>query len=150
MRRADQIGGVLLLMFGAGYAAVARGYPYSTPYGPGSGFMPLWLGVGMLVLALLLLIGASRRGAADGSWLPDRTGLFKLAITLLATVLFVALMDQVGMILGSALFLVGILRFSERYPWGQVLAIAAGVGTMNYLVFTYWLRVPFPVGILGF
>jgi hypothetical protein len=30
-----------------------------------------------------------------------------------------------------------------------VLGVAAAAAAANYLVFTYWLRVPFPTGILG-
>ena len=28
--------------------------------------------------------------------------------------------------------------------------IAVAAAAANYLVFTYWLRVPFPTGVLGF
>jgi hypothetical protein len=62
----------------------------------------------------------------------------------------VAALPVVGMISGTALFLVGVLRFLERYPWRHSVGIAAATTLANYLVFTYWLRVPFPVSILGF
>jgi hypothetical protein len=41
MRRADQVSGALLLVFAVGFVAGAREYPYWTPNGPGSGFLPL-------------------------------------------------------------------------------------------------------------
>jgi hypothetical protein len=28
--------------------------------------------------------------------------------------------------------------------------VSLAVATVNYLIFTYWLRVPMPVGMLGF
>ena len=151
MRRADQIGGLVLLLFAVGYAAGAlREYTYWGPNGPGSGFLPFWLGLAMAILAFLLFVGASRRGAPDGRWLPEGAGLKKLYVVVGATAVFVAALNVVGMILGSALFLVGILRFLERYPWHHTVGIAAGTAVLNYLVFTYWLRVPLPVGVLGF
>ena len=62
----------------------------------------------------------------------------------------VALLKVVGMAVGTVLFLVVILRMVEGMAWRTVLAISLGAAAFNYLVFTYWLRVPFPVGVLGF
>lgn len=151
MRRADQVAGLSLLVLALGYSGVAlRRYPYWGDTGPGSGFLPVWLGGAMGALALLLLIGASRPGAPDARWLPEGYGLVKLGVVLGAAALFVALLKVVGMILGTALLLVGILRFLEGYPWRHTLGITVAVALLNYLVFTYWLRVPFPTSILGF
>ena len=150
MRRADQVGGLFLLVFAIAFSAGALRYPYRSPNGPGSGFLPFWLGVAMAVLALLLVIGTSRPGAPGGRWLPEGAGLKRLLAVLGATALFTALLNVVGMILGGALFLVVILRFVEGYAWRQTLAVAVGTSAVNYLVFTYWLQVPFPVSLLGF
>lgn len=151
MRRADQVGGLLLLVFGIWYAAVAlQRYPYWAPTGPGSGFLPLWLGVAMAVLAVLLLI-QSRRGEGPGAgWLPEPRARRRLLLILGVTVLFVALLKVVGMVLGTVLFLIAVLRGIERYRWRSAGAIALAVAAFNYLVFTYWLRVQFPLGPLGF
>lgn len=149
-RRADQVAGLLLLAFAAAYAGVAlRSYGYRGQTGPGPGFLPVWLGVAMAILAGLLFLGATRSREPGAAWLPTGRGLLRLMVVLTATALFVALMDVVGMILGTALFLLGILRFLEHYPWGQSVAIAVGIATLTYLVFTYWLQVPFPVSPLG-
>lgn len=151
MRRTDQVSGLVLLVFAIWFSAVAwKYYPYWGDTGPGSGFLPVWLGVAMGVLALLLLVGAMRREGPGGSWLPEGDGLRKLLIVLGATGLLIATLNVVGMILGTAFFLVGILRFLERYPWRHTVGIAVGTAVVNYLIFTYWLRVPFPVSVLGF
>ncbi len=150
VRRADQVAGLLLLVFSAGYAGAAlRWYDYRSENGPGPGFLPVWLGLAMAVLAALLFVGATRRADPGGDWLPRGRGLGRLAVVFGATALFIALLPWVGMILGTALFLIGILRFLEGYPWGQTAAIAVGVAAFTYLVFTYWLQVPFPVSVLG-
>jgi putative tricarboxylic transport membrane protein len=150
VRRADQIGGLVLLVFAVGYASVALQYPYRSSTGPGSGFLPFWLGVAMGVLAFLLLIGATRSSAPDAAWLPEGRGLRKLGIVMAATVAFAALLKVMGLILAGALFLVGILRFVERYPWPLTLAIAAGTVLVEYVVFVRWLSVPLPEGPFGF
>lgn len=152
MRRADQVAGLLLLVFAIWYATVAVvNYPYASSTGPGSGFLPFWLGVIMAVLAALLVLRAPpARGESGTSWLPHGKGLVRFAAVVVATGLFIALLRVLGMNLATLFFLAGILRFVERYRWGPTLAIAAGTTAVNYLVFTYWLRVPFPTGVLGF
>jgi hypothetical protein len=151
MRRTDQVGGLVLLVFAIAFSATAaRHYPYWGANGPGSGFLPFWLGVAMAVLAVLLFIGATRSRVAGDPWLPRGHGLARLIVVLLATAVFIALLKVLGMVLGGALFLVTLLRFVERHSWRLTLGVAAGSGVLNYLVFTYWLRVPFPEGPLGF
>jgi hypothetical protein len=67
-----------------------------------------------------------------------------------ASVAFVALMPWVGMALGTVLFLVFILRLLEGHAWPAVIGVAVGTAAVNWAVFAWWLRVPFPAGVLGF
>jgi putative tricarboxylic transport membrane protein len=151
MRRADLVTGLALLVSGVGYAAVAwRQYPYWSSTGPGSGFLPVWIGGVMAALALLLVLSAARPATGpETRWLPQGRGLVRLVVVVAAIAVFVAVMDLIGMIFGSALFLLGVLRFLERYPWPWAVGIAAGVAGLIYGVFTYWLQVPFPTSPLG-
>jgi hypothetical protein len=66
------------------------------------------------------------------------------------TVALVALLDVVGMIVGTVVFMVVLVRALDRHPWPTTLAVALAVAGFNYLVFTRWLHVPLPVGVLGF
>jgi hypothetical protein len=151
VRRADAVAGLLLLGFGLWFAAAALGrLTYWGPNGPGSAFLPAWLGGAMAVLAVALLARALRAAGPDVAWLPRGPGLVRLVAVVGVTVALVALLRVVGMTLGVALFLLVVLRLIERHRWPTAVGIAAGVATLNYLVFTYWLGVPFPVGVLGF
>lgn len=150
MRRTDRVSGLVLLAFGIAFAAGARQYPYMAPTGPGSGFLPLWLGLAMAGLAAALLVRATRAADPGPSPWPGRRGLARLVAVVGATAAFIALMDVVGMVPGTALFLVALLRFLGRHPWPLALAVAAGTAGANWLVFAHWLRVPFPAGVLGF
>ncbi len=150
MRRADRIAGAGLLALAIAFSAGAlKYYTYTGPGGPGSAFLPFWLGVVMAALALMLLAGALRAPDPGPGWLPRGEGLRRLLLVLGVTVAFVALLPVVGMILGTALFLIVLLRLLDRSPWPLALAVAAATAGLNYLVFTYWLRVPFPTGVLG-
>jgi hypothetical protein len=150
VRRTDQVTAVLVFIGAVAYGATAAlKYRYTSAEGPGSGFLPFWLGVMMAMLAVLLFVRATR-GPAGTWWLPSGHGLARLASVLVATILFVALLHTIGMITGIALFLVGILRFVEGYRWWPALAIAGGTAAGCWLLFARWLGVPFPTNALGF
>jgi putative tricarboxylic transport membrane protein len=150
MRRADQVTGLLLLVFGISFAVGARGFPYATSTGPGSGFLPFWLGVVMAVMALMLVISATRQADPGEAWLPTGRPLARIGVVIVATALLIALMPLVGMALGTVLFLVGLLHFLEGHGWGVTLGVAAGTAVVNWLIFSFWLGVPFPLGPFGF
>jgi len=142
---------VALLALAVAFSAGAlTHYSYWGPNGPGPAFLPFWLGVVMAGLAALLLSGAVRSRDPGAQWLPRGESLKRLALVLSATIGLVALLNVVGMILGTALFLIVLMRFLDRNPWPLTLAVAVATAGVNFLVFTYWLRVPMPVSVLGF
>jgi hypothetical protein len=151
VRLADRVAAVLLLAFGAGYALTAvRSYTYWGAHGPGSGFFPFWLGVALAVLSTLFLVGAVRQTRPGAAWLPDRRGARRLAAVVGASALFIALVPVLGMTLATALFLVGLLRFLEGHTWLIALGVSITTAVANWAIFTRWLSVPFPTGVLGF
>jgi hypothetical protein len=151
VRRADRVGAVLLLAFGVWFATVAlRNYTYWGATGPGSGFFPFWLGLAMAVLAALLLVRSARERDPGPGWIPRGRGAARLLGVLGASVAFVALLPWLGMAVGTVLFLVVILKGLEAHGWSTSMAIALATAAVNWAVFTWWLRVPFPVGLLGF
>lgn len=151
MRQADRIAGAVLLAGGVAFSAGAlKFYTYWGDSGPGSAFLPFWLGAVMSVLAAMLLVGAVRERDPGPAWLPDGEGRRRIGVVLAVTVVFVALLKVLGMILGTALFLIVLMRVLDRTAWPVTLAVAASTAGLIFLVFTYWLRVPFPVSVLGF
>ena len=151
MRNADRVTAALLLAGALAFAAAAlKFYAYSSPDGPGPGFLPFWLGLAMALLAGAMLLRSLRARERGEDWAPRGVALRHVAVVLGATLAFGALITTLGMILASALFIAGLARYLDRNPWPRVLAVAAGAAAFNYLVFAHWLRVPFPVGPLGF
>jgi putative tricarboxylic transport membrane protein len=151
VRGADRIAGAGLLALGVAFSAGAlKQYDYWGPNGPGPAFLPFWLGLAMAVLAAALLIGAVRAADPGDAWLPRGEGLRRLVLVFGATTALVALLNVVGMVVATLLFLIGLFRFLDRQPWPLTVAVAAAIAGLNFLVFTYWLRVPMPVGLFGF
>ena len=151
MRSADRIAGSALLALAIAFSAGAlKHYAYWGENGPGPAFLPFWLGLVMAVLAATLLVGALRSRDPGPAWLPSGDGLRRLALVVGATAAFVALLNVVGMTIGTVLFLVVLMRFLDRQPWPLTIAVALAVAGLNYLVFTRWLHVPLPTSPFGF
>jgi hypothetical protein len=151
VRSADRIAGSALLALAIAFSAGAlKHYAYWGENGPGPAFLPFWLGLVMAVLAATLLVGALRSRDPGPAWLPSGDGLRRLALVVGATAAFVALLNVVGMTIGTVLFLVVLMRFLDRQPWPLTIAVALAVAGLNYLVFTRWLHVPLPAGPFGF
>ena len=151
MRSADRVAGAALLALAVAFSAGAlKEYAYWGENGPGSAFLPFWLGVVMAVLATMLLVGALRSGDPGPAWLPGGAGLRRLALVIVATTAFVALLNVIGMTLGTVVFLIVLMRFLDRQPWPLTIVVALAVAGLNYAVFAYWLHVPLPAGPLGF
>lgn len=149
MRSADRVTAVLLLALAVAFSAGAlKNYSWWGSGGPGSAFLPFWLGVVMAVLALMMLLKSFKEKNPGAAWLPRGEGLRHMLVVLGVTVVFVAALKVVGMILGTALYLVALIRYLGRHPWWMCAAIALAAAGLNWLVFVHWLRVPFPEGML--
>jgi putative tricarboxylic transport membrane protein len=145
VRSADRVTAGLLLALSVAFSAGAlKYYSWWGPGGPGSAFLPFWLGVVMSLLALGLLLKSLRRQTPGEAWLPRGEGLRDMLVVLGATALFIALLKVIGMILGTALYLAFLVRYLGRHRWWVTMATAVAAAGFNWLVFVRWLRVPFP------
>ena len=149
MRSADRITASLLLAFSVAFSAGAlKQYQWWGPGGPGPAFLPFWLGLVMAFLAAMMLTRSLREKDAGEAWLPRGEGLRDMLVVLGVTVAFVALLRVTGMVLGTAIYLVVLVRYLGRHPWWLTLLVAAAAAGFNWLVFVRWLRVPMPEGML--
>jgi len=136
--------------------------PYWSHYGPGPGFLPLWLGVALAIIAAALVIEGWRvresacagrtvaqyppaDGArADGT---ERVSWFALVLGVLGMVLLV---DRLGLLLAMSVFLLAGARWVAGLTWTNCVLVALLGPASFYLLFGVLLAVPFPRGPLGF
>jgi hypothetical protein len=149
VRSADRVTAVFLLVFSAAFAAGAlKYYKWWSSDGPGSAFLPFCLGVVMALLALGLLIRSWKQQTPGAAWFPRGEGLRDMLVVLGVTVLFVALLNVLGMVIGTAIYLLVLVRYLGGHRWWVTAAVALAAAGFNWLVFVHWLRVPFPEGKL--
>jgi hypothetical protein len=141
----------VLLAFSLAFAAGGlKYYPYWSDTGPGSGFLPAWLGGVMAALALLMLLRWPRAADAPLDWIPRGESARRVIALVAASVLYVALLKPLGMIVASALYLAFVMRYFERHAWWLTAVVVLAAAFANWLVFVHWLKVPFPLSPFGF
>jgi putative tricarboxylic transport membrane protein len=113
---------------------------------PGPGFFPFWGGVVLTVLSLLLLVGALRKRDRSG-W--PAIGSPKLLVVMAALLGYVVLLEPLGFVIVTFLFLLLLVRLGGR-RWASS-GVAALLGTLGaYALFQLWLKTQLPSGPLGF
>ena len=116
---------------------------------PGEGLFPFLTALAMLAFSAAgLTRDWSKRTAVQGQPAGDRSGLMRVAAYLGALVFYAASLEFLGFIVASAITLVFILRFAERYPWLATLALTAGTVIGCQVLFVLWLGAILPAGTL--
>ena len=152
MRKADLFTGVVLLVL-AGYVIYeAWLMPPSGTFGPGSGFFPFWLGIILAVLSLILMIGAALRpkDQNDRSPFPAGQALFAVSKVLGGLVIFTVLMETLGFIINTFVFVTYLMKVVQRERWWVVLLIAVTTTACLYVVFQVLLGISLPRNMFGF
>jgi putative tricarboxylic transport membrane protein len=129
-------------------------YPYKDRLGPGPGFFPLWLSLitGGLSLALFAQVTWGRKAPfSPGSPLPEeRAGTIRIFIILGALAASVVFLDFLGFRITLLLFLIFLPLALGIRSW-LLIFIFSLLGSFGvFHLFYYWLKVPLPMGVLGF
>jgi putative tricarboxylic transport membrane protein len=157
MKRANQITGIILLIF-SGYVVMTsmqmplRAITGRTSFAPSTGFLPLWLGIIMAILSILLIVNATLQ-QADSS----REAIFPRGRALMAVVLFlaglaayIALLEVLGYLSATALLTAFLLRFVMQASWKTTLLVAVGASVVLFVIFHVLLHVDLPKNMFGF
>lgn len=148
MTKQERNAGVLILIFGLAVAAYSMtALSLGSIKQPGPGMFPLICGVGIVFLCGLWLIrGNIGILCSEPLW---REGNWKSpAVCILILLVYTALMEDLGYLPSTLLFLVAWQILIERANWRRTVIIAIIGTTVMYLLFVYLLSVALPMGIL--
>ncbi len=114
---------------------------------PGSGFMPLLLGLALAVLAVMLVVKHRQPDAARRPFWERRAWVQPL-IAVVITGVFIVVFDDIGAIVSVAVLVTGWLWLVSK----KSIAVSALTGVLTaavvYVVFERLLDTPFPRGLL--
>lgn len=149
--KGNLISGACLFAFGIYVISVAAKLPYLADVGPGSGFFPLWLGIGLVVFAAYLMFASvmSTAGAAKSesqSWKGSGRALAGWSAMMVA----IALLGSIGFSLSFVILTVFLVVALDRRPALLAGGVGIGLAAAFYLIFVVALDVSLPKAIWGF
>jgi hypothetical protein len=146
MSVADRILGIILLLLAL--VCLVEGIRVWDGMG-GTGFMPVIMGVVFGTLSSGFLVSRSpNRESPPIPW-PTKGNWQKIGFISLSLVLYTLLVPWIGYLIGTTLFLIGLVRAMGRVRWGYGLIFGLVATGFTYIIFKIWLNMPFPVGFLG-
>ena len=151
MKIGDIVSGAVLAGLGIFIILNAHAWEYLGIEGPGPGFFPLWYGMLMVALSLVLIAtSVVKRGPAGGAKAVDWHDVGRALIAWLALAICVGLLKVLGFAIAFGLFTFFLVYIMYRRPLMPAIAVAVGVCVGFYLIFPLALNVGLPAGKLGF
>jgi len=151
VNRGDIISGAVLAGLGVFIIVESRNWEYSGIDGPGPGFFPLWYGIAMVALSLLLIAASFLHRTENAKRKPvNWREAGNALLAWLAFALCVGLLKPLGFALSFALLTFFIVAVLYRKPLATAAITAVSCTAGFYLVFPLALKVSLPTGILGF
>ena len=147
--KGDLVAGAVLAAFGIYVIWVAAKLPYVSDVGPGHGFFPLWLGIGLVVFATGLMFESftsSVNKAKSSSW----NSMVRPLAGWLAVMVAIALLGKIGFALSFIILTVFLVVALDRRPALLAVGVALGLALTFHLIFVVALDVSLPKAVWGF
>jgi hypothetical protein len=117
-----------------------------SPEGPGPGFFPLVLALGLAVLSVAWFLQTPRQEPVQGA---DQRRVWRSAgVTVASLVVLGLVLDLVGFQVAMFLFLMFHLRWLGKVGWFSAVAIALAGSVGAFHLFSDFLLVPLPLATL--
>lgn len=121
---------------------------------PGAGLFPFLLGILLSLLSLPLCISSLidlRKGnetKKKGEGIKHGADLMKLGAAIVSLMGYFMLLDTLGFLITSFIFLLGLFLIGNRGKWIFNCIFSALIVALAYVIFGMFLQVPFPFGVL--
>lgn len=146
MIKADRWVGLLLALFSLYICVASFRLGLGTYRRPGPGFLSFYTGIVLVILSLALILLSLYRQLEKGEKWENRRNIFLVTLALFG---FTLLLEGLGFLLASFLFVWFLLKVVERRGWGFSLGVALCIAGASYVIFDLWLKAQLPAGILG-
>jgi putative tricarboxylic transport membrane protein len=149
--KGNLISGLALAAFGIYVISVATRLPYVSEVGPGPGFFPLWIGIGLVLFAAILVVGSVAPAwnlvkGPSSSW----ASAGRVLIGWVALMLAIALLGRLGFGITFVLLTLFLLIALDRRPPVLAILVGAGLALLFHMLFVVALDVLLPKGLWGF
>jgi hypothetical protein len=130
--------------------AVRLGFRWDPLAGPGAGFLPFYLALGILIGTVIVFIkGVKTLKDGPGKRLIPEGGLKPILWVLVPSTVMVILVEFVGIHAAAAIYLAFYMREVGKIEWLKVAFVSILVPVSLYIVFDRLFLIPLPGGMLG-
>jgi putative tricarboxylic transport membrane protein len=150
MWRAEFIGAWAVLLIGLFIIVFSIPLQYYTELGPGPGFLPLLLGIGILMGGVIEIVKVfmAKNKTEYGAFLTPRS---KLGFRMLGLIVVGFLLIPVlGISIALSLCTAAAMKVIGRHNVSTCVLTAVGSTIAIYYIFGQWLGIPLPKGLIGF
>lgn len=149
--KCELISGVSIGTFGIYVLYEASKLSYLSEFGPGPGFFPLWIGTGLVVFALVLVLANIFGLTSGGETEPQSwSGVGRSLSGWLGLTIGIAILPWVGFGVSFAFLTAFLVSALERRPLLATVTVALGLALGLHLIFAVALGLRLPSGPWGF
>jgi putative tricarboxylic transport membrane protein len=155
MKKFDLLGGLIWVIVGISFCAGSVDLKFGSLKKPGPGFLPFLSGVFLGLLGAILLLSSvlnrleeEKELNGEKIWVIENWKMF--LFTLLALFGYVLLLDLLGFLITTFIFLFFLFKITEPKKWLLPVFFSGVTVILSYLFFHIWLNVQFPKGIFKF
>jgi hypothetical protein len=155
MRKANLGVAIFLFVLGAivMYDAVRLGWRWDPGFGPGAGYLPFYLSLGVLICTGIFIvkqvIQLSKIGIVGDKRLIQEGGLKPILWVLLPSTAMVILISIIGLHFAAFVFLLFYMRVVGKIGWLECALVSILMPIGLYVVFDRLFLIPLPDGMLG-
>jgi len=152
LKKAEIITALIFLALGVYFITTSyTTYQYLLDNKPGPGFLPRYIGWGMVTSAALYLMSTLRQTSFPKNWFPtDRAAHLRILTIISGGLAMTLLLDILGTFLSVALFMGILTWYLGNRSILAIIGVAIGTSLVVQFIFIKWLMIPLPSGILGF
>lgn len=155
MRKANLWVAVFLFVIGAitMYDSVRLGFRWDPGFGPGAGYLPFYLSLGVLVCTGIIIVKQIRQlakvGITGDKRLIQEGGLTPILWVLIPSTVMVVLTSIIGLHFAAFVFLLFYMRAVGKIGWLECALVSVLFPIGMYVVFDRLFLIPLPDGMLG-
>ena len=155
MRKANLWVAVFLFVIGAivMYDSVRLGFRWQPGFGPGAGYLPFYLSLGVLICTGISIVKQirqlSKEGITGDKRLIQEGGLKPILWVLLPSTVMVILTAVIGLHFAAFVFLLFYMRAVGKIGWLECALVSVLFPIGMYVVFDRLFLIPLPDGMLG-
>lgn len=123
-------------------------FPVDKVMGIGPAFFPRILAIGLIIFSIILIILNlfKKKEAVKASFSIKNPEIQRVAISLVATIVYVLCMSFFGFIISTTLYLMFLMYLMKLRKWMRIIIVSVAVSVVIYTIFKSLLNISLPSG----